>query len=96
MRVKINLDDPKAKALVAYLQSLDYVTFEQDYEISETLTSEAKETKAEYRNDRNEDEEDYEIPEWHKEIVRKSLAEYKKNPENFVTMDELKKNLNIK
>jgi len=43
------------------------------------------------------DEVDFEVPEWHKEIVRKRMADYKNNPDQAVdfdtAMDEIEKDL---
>lgn len=93
MRVHINMDDPKAKALVEYLKSLDFVEIIDEYATDNSTEITANDPVANYTKSTDED---YEIPEWHKDIVRESIAEYKKNPDNYVVWDELKKDLEIK
>lgn len=86
------MEDPKAEALVKYLSNLDFVRLEHDYTAPSSPDILAQEPKADYVQIVDED---YEVPEWHKEIVRKSIAEYEKNPGNYVTLEELKKDLNL-
>ncbi|MCD4710430.1 MAG: addiction module protein [Bacteroidales bacterium] len=45
------------------------------------------------------EDEEVEIPEWHKDLVRKRLADYKKNPGSALdfdsAMDDIEKELNV-
>ncbi|MEN8732347.1 MAG: hypothetical protein ABF321_07230 [Bacteroidia bacterium] len=79
MRMKIDIDHPQAAELIAYLKTLDFVTMEEGYNGTEAHETAANEPITAYNNTTNQD---YEIPEWHKEIVRKSIADYGENPDS--------------
>ncbi|MDA9110737.1 hypothetical protein N9J89_00640 [Bacteroidia bacterium] len=76
--MKIDIDHPQAAELVAYLKTLDFVNVEEGYNGSKAFETAANEPITAYNNTNQ----DYEIPEWHKEIVHKSIADYGENPDS--------------
>lgn len=36
------------------------------------------------------DKQEYEIPDWHKKIVEERLEDYERNPQNVISWDEVK------
>jgi hypothetical protein len=54
-----------------------------------------EELKNRYNQLKQEENQMFEVPEWHKEIVRKRLEDYKKNPDNVMDWDEVKDNFNL-
>jgi len=48
-----------------------------------------EELKSKYDHLKQEENEMFEVPEWHKDIVRQRLEDYKKNPDNVLDWDEV-------
>ena len=49
-----------------------------------------EELKSKYDQLEKEENEMFDVPEWHKDIVRKRLEDYKKNPDNILDWDDVK------
>jgi len=54
-----------------------------------------EELKKRYNQLKQEENQMFEVPEWHKDIVRKRLDDYKKNPDNVMDWDEVKDNFKL-
>ena len=55
-----------------------------------------KSLKSKYKEIEQQEQEQFVIPEWHKEIVRERLEDYKKNPGNSLNWDVVQKEIEKK
>lgn len=51
--------------------------------------------KNKYDHLREEENEMFEVPEWHKDIVRQRLEDYKQNPGNVLDWDDVQDNFKL-
>ena len=52
--------------------------------------------KNKYKEIEREEKETFEVPEWHKEIVRQRLKEYRNNPDNVLDWEYVQKEIEEK
>jgi hypothetical protein len=52
--------------------------------------------KNKYKEIEQEEKETFEVPEWHKEIVRQRLKDYRENPDNVLDWEEVEKEIEKK
>lgn len=52
--------------------------------------------KSKYKEIEQQEQEQFLVPEWHKEIIRKRLEDYKKNPENGIDWEVVQKEIEKK